>query len=109
MRRRYRKKNPRLRVTNIPKYPRGFLAWTVQCWRMTDEEFLKQVGLDGYMVIRFIRMCRRLCWCAALLGMCVLVSALSFCWNFLVLYQLVFRSSYLAQARSSLKWPVGST
>ncbi|KAG5192112.1 late exocytosis, associated with Golgi transport-domain-containing protein [Tribonema minus] len=69
---RYRKKNPRLRVVDVPKYPRGFLAWTLQCWRMSDQEFLAQVGLDGYMVIRFIRLCRRLCWCAALLGMCIL-------------------------------------
>eukprot|EP00953_Heterococcus_sp_UTEX-ZZ885_P039527 20258-Heterococcus_DN1.PRE.2 len=71
--RRFRKLNPRLKVIKVPKYPRGFLAWVLPSWRIGDDEFLRQVGLDGYMVIRFIRLCRRLCWMATVCGCGILL------------------------------------
>jgi Late exocytosis, associated with Golgi transport len=74
--RRFRKLNPRLKVIKVPKYPRGFLAWVLPSWRIGDDEFLRQVGLDGYMVIRFIRLCRRLCWMATVCGCGILVCVL---------------------------------
>ncbi|CAM9490245.1 unnamed protein product [Chrysoparadoxa australica] len=70
---RYRKLNPRLRRITVPPYPRGFLAWIPAIVRMSDQEFLCQVGFDGFVTLRFIRLCKRICFCAAFLGLVVLV------------------------------------
>jgi hypothetical protein len=70
---RFRKINPKLRAVNIPAYPRGILAWVYPSWKIGDTEFLEQVGMDGYITLRFIRLCRRLCVWAVVWGLGVLV------------------------------------
>ncbi|CAM9820296.1 unnamed protein product [Pylaiella littoralis] len=70
---RYRKKNCRLNKIAVKPYPRGFLRWIPSTWRVSDSEFYQQVGMDGYVTLRFITLCKRLCVFAAFFGMVFLI------------------------------------
>lgn len=40
-----------------PELPRGFLAWVRPLMSIPEEKILQLAGLDGYMLLRYIRLC----------------------------------------------------
>ncbi|CAN0038038.1 unnamed protein product, partial [Choristocarpus tenellus] len=65
---RYRKLNDRLKRMKMIRFPRGFLMWIPATIKVSEEDFYEQVGMDGYVTLRFIRLCKRLCVMASFLG-----------------------------------------
>lgn len=60
-----------MRVPNSPAwYP---FAWIVEMSRVTEDDLLKMIGLDGYMMIRFLNICIRISAFLTFLGIVILV------------------------------------
>lgn len=53
-----------------PSYP---FAWIVASLAVTEDQILEMVGLDGYMLIRYIHVCWRICAFITFFGLIVLV------------------------------------
>ncbi|CAM9906144.1 unnamed protein product, partial [Discosporangium mesarthrocarpum] len=70
---RYRKINDRLKRIKVIPFPRGFLAWIPATIRVSEDTFYKQVGMDGHITMRFIRLCKRLCMMASFLGLVLMM------------------------------------
>ncbi|CAM9720382.1 unnamed protein product [Chrysoparadoxa australica] len=62
----------RCRKTPAPPYPSYPFQWGIQSMMMDDGAFFDHVGLDGYLVIRFCRLCAKICLFSAVFGMLVL-------------------------------------
>lgn len=64
-------------VRKTPPDPgRGLFAWLPQILRLwTDEDFLEYAGLDGLVMIRFLRFCADQAFFATVVGCCVLLPA----------------------------------
>ncbi|KAJ1452765.1 late exocytosis, associated with Golgi transport-domain-containing protein [Pelagophyceae sp. CCMP2097] len=45
------------------------LAWVAAQWRLADDDLADKIGLDAFMLIRYLRMCRRLFFLAAVLAL----------------------------------------
>jgi hypothetical protein len=69
---RNRKNFAKLREAPPPALPSGFLAWVPIVHRMSDERFLDLAGLDAYVLLRFLRLCFRMCLSTAFFGILVL-------------------------------------
>ena len=52
--------------------PKGPFAWIPHILRISDEDFYKSVGLDGYVLLRYIRLCCKVTAFTALLGLLIL-------------------------------------
>jgi len=62
-----------MRHRKPPELPTGFLAWLRPLMATPKERILQLAGLDAYMLLRYIRMCLKICLCSGFLGMVVLV------------------------------------
>lgn len=56
-----------------PKPPDRCLAWVPVVFRMKGSETSARVGLDAYMLLRFLRVCTRLTLFTSILGLAILV------------------------------------
>lgn len=57
-----------------PVQPPSYLfGWIVALGRITEDEILQMVGLDGYMLMRYINICFRICAFLTFWGLAVLV------------------------------------
>ncbi len=46
------------KAKRVPKVPPSyFFGWIVAVMNVTDEDFLRMVGLDAYVFVRFISLC----------------------------------------------------
>lgn len=55
-----------------PPLPHGFLAWVMPVIRTKGHEVLALAGLDAYLLLRFTKLCMRICLFDSVLGMLVL-------------------------------------
>ena len=62
-----------MRHRKPPELPTGFLAWVRPLMAIPKERILQLAGLDAYMLLRYIRMCLKICLCSGFLGLVVLV------------------------------------
>ena len=53
--------------------PRYLLGWIRHIMGVSNAEFLRMIGLDGYMLLRFISVCFKFCCFGSFFGMVVLV------------------------------------
>jgi hypothetical protein len=53
--------------------PQHLFGWVRHIMAVSDAEFLRMIGLDGYMLLRFISLCFKLCFFMSVLGLVVLV------------------------------------
>jgi Late exocytosis, associated with Golgi transport len=68
---RYREK---FRVAHrVPPPPKGPFAWLLTVWGVSDSEFLRMVGLDGWMYIRYIIVCFKVSCFLFVMGSIVLL------------------------------------
>src|SRR3546814_12888060 len=51
----------------------GCMAWIPATTQVSEDETLRMVGLDGYMLLRYVRTCYRLCLFCSFWGLVVLV------------------------------------
>ncbi|TPX37211.1 hypothetical protein SmJEL517_g00833 [Synchytrium microbalum] len=67
--------SPRLRLKRVapPKLPRGCLSWLVPIFYVTEAELISNVGLDGAMLLRFLKMCCQLFAVLSVIGAFVLI------------------------------------
>eukprot|EP00952_Eustigmatos_sp_NYUAD-ZCMA_P009753 40258-Eustigmatos_ZCMA.PRE.1 len=56
-----------------PELPRGFLRWVVPLMTMKADRVHSLVGLDGYMLLRYIKLCKRVCLFSGVLGTIILI------------------------------------
>lgn len=59
------------RVPEVP--PSHIFGWLKTMYETTEEDILHMVGLDGYMLLRYIHVCGRICAFIAFWGLLVLV------------------------------------
>ena len=52
---------PRSRLPNSPQPSKGFLGWIPQVYSISDGEMLQLAGMDGYVFLRFKKLCATLC------------------------------------------------
>ena len=59
----------------VPESPpsRYFLGWVVDLAKISEDDLLHMVGLDGYMLMRYINICLRICAFLTFWGLMVLV------------------------------------
>jgi hypothetical protein len=66
---------PRLREKphRTPKSPTlSLFSWISDINSVSDDETLKMVGLDAFMLLRFLRFCGMVCGICGVFGVCVL-------------------------------------
>ncbi|TPX50045.1 hypothetical protein SeMB42_g02206 [Synchytrium endobioticum] len=66
---------PRARLKKVapPNVPRGCLSWLVPIFTVTETELIHNVGLDGVMLLRFLKMCCDLFAVLSVIGALVLI------------------------------------
>ncbi len=62
-----------MRHRKLPELPTGFLAWLRPVMATPKERVLQVAGLDAYMLLRYIRMCLKICCFSGFFGLVVLV------------------------------------
>lgn len=63
----------RLLSSRPPYLGNRLLSWVLPLYRISDEEFLEQVGLDALMLLRFFKLGARLFGVSSIYGVCVLI------------------------------------
>ncbi|CAM9613113.1 unnamed protein product, partial [Phaeothamnion confervicola] len=66
-----------MRLTRLPHRappppPAGPFGWVRPVMRVKGRDFLRMAGLDAYMLVRFCRLCTRICTFGAFWGLLVL-------------------------------------
>lgn len=68
---RYREK---FRISHrVPPPPTALFSWIITVWRVSDAEFLRMVGLDGWMYVRYIVVCFKVSCFLLFVGFLVLL------------------------------------
>mmetsp|Transcript_1983 Transcript_1983/g.3535 ORF Transcript_1983/g.3535 Transcript_1983/m.3535 type:complete len:820 (-) Transcript_1983:1190-3649(-) len=63
----------RTKVDRCPPITPGFAAWIMPLLNISDEDTLKLIGLDGYVMLRFLLLCARMGMGAGLFGLITLL------------------------------------
>lgn len=71
---RLRSKTDRCPGEEPPRYPFG---WVLHVWKITEEDTLRMVGMDGFVMLRFFKMCTKLFLLTGCIGLVVLLPVYS--------------------------------